>query len=71
MNRIAWLGQASVAQALGLPSGCRGGFHELAQDQQRAADALAHEYLNKWLVANGRKEVTLEEARGRTDAELY
>jgi len=71
MNRIAWLGQASVAQALGLPSGCRGGFHELTQDQQRSADALAHEYLNRWLVANGRKEVTLEEARGRTDAELY
>lgn len=71
MNRIAWLGQASVAQALGLPSGCRGGFHELTPEQKSAADALAFEYLNRWLVANGRLEVTLEQARGRTEAELY
>lgn len=71
MNRIAWLGQASVAQALGLPSGCRGGFHELTPEQQQAADLLAFEYLNRWLISNGREAVTIEQARGRTEAELY
>ncbi len=71
MNRIAWLGQASVAQALGIPSGCRGGYHRLSKEQREAADALALEYLNKWLVANGREAVTYEQAGGRTEAELY
>lgn len=71
INRIAWLGQASAAQAIGMPSGCRGGFHELTPEQQANADALALEYLNKWLVANRREAVTMKVARGRTEAELY
>ncbi len=71
MNRIAWLGQASVAQALGIPSCCRGGFSMLKPEQKNAADDLALKYLNKWLVANGKPEVTSEEAGGRTEAELY
>ncbi len=71
MNRIAWLGQASVAQALGIPSLCRGGYHRLSVEQRQAADALALEYLNKWLVANGREPVDYDKAGGRTEAELY
>lgn len=71
MNRIAWLGQASVAQALGIPSLCRGGYHRLTDEQKKAADALALEYLNRWLVANGRTPVDYDKAGGRTEAELY
>lgn len=71
MNRIAWLGQASVAQALRIPSCCRGGYTKLTKDQQRAADDLALRYLNLWLAAHGRAEVSLELASGRTEAELY
>lgn len=71
MNRIAWLGQASVCQALGIPSLCRGGYHRLTEDQKKAADALALEYLNRWLVAHGREAVDFEKAGGRTEAELY
>lgn len=71
MNRIAWLGQASVAYARGIPSVCRGGFHRLTDEQKAAADDLALGALNSWLTANGRPEVTLEQARGRTEAELY
>ena len=71
MNRIAWLGQASVAYALGIPSLCRGGYHALSEDQKSAADALALRYLNLWLVANGRAEVDFDAAGGRTEAELY
>lgn len=71
MNRIAWLGQASVAYALQIPSLCRGGYHRLTDEQKAAADALALQYLNKWLVANGREEVDHEAAGGRTEAELY
>lgn len=71
MNRVAWLGQASVAQALGIPSGCRGGYHRLTDEQKYAADMLAMRYLNDWLKANGRNQVMLADAAGRTEAELY
>lgn len=71
MNRIAWLGQASVAQALRIPSCCRGGFNMLTEDQQRAADDLALRYLNRWLSARGEPEVSRELALSRTEAELY
>jgi ParB-like chromosome segregation protein Spo0J len=71
MNRIAWLGQASVAYALGIPSLCRGGYHRLTDNQKMIADGLALEYLNKWLAANGRDAVDFDAAGGRTEAELY
>lgn len=71
MNRIAWLGQASAAYATQMPSGCRGGYNRLLPEAQKKADELALKYLNKWLAANERSAVTMTEALGRTDAELY
>jgi ParB-like chromosome segregation protein Spo0J len=62
MNRIAWLGQAAACYAMGIPSTFRGGFYLMTEDQQNAANEMALKYLNKWLVANGRQEMTLEEA---------
>jgi hypothetical protein len=71
MNRIAWLGQAAAAQAIGMPSCCRGGYHRLTEEEQSDADAMALLYLNEWLEANGRRAVTIQQAGGRTEAELY
>lgn len=71
MNRIAWLGQAAVAQALGIPSICRGGYHRLDEAQRAAADAMALDFLNSWLRRSGRPAITLEAAVGRTDVDLY
>jgi ParB-like chromosome segregation protein Spo0J len=71
MNRVAWLGQASVAHALGIPSGCRGGYHLLTDDQKYAADQMALKYLNRWLQSHGRHNLMLPDAVGRTEAELY
>jgi hypothetical protein len=71
MNRIAWLGQASIAYSQQIPAVCRGGFGLLTKEQQDAANMLALRYLNAWLLANGRSEVSLEGALGRTEAELY
>lgn len=71
MNRIAWLGQAAAAHAIQMPSCCRGGYHRLTEEQQVDADAMALLYLNEWLEANGRMAVTMEQAGGRTEAELY
>lgn len=71
MNRIAWLGQASVAHALAIPSGCRGGFQLLTPDEKYAANMAALKWLNRWLLANNRQALMLGEALGRTEAELY
>lgn len=62
MNRIAWLGQAAACYAIGLPSIYRGGFFILTEKQQSEANEVALVYLNKWLVANDRPAITLEEA---------
>lgn len=61
MNRIAYLGQASVCYAKGIPSVFRGGFHLLTPEQQNHANEIALEYLNKWLVKNGLEQVTIEQ----------
>ena len=72
MNRIAWLGQASACYAMGIPAVFRGGFHLLSEEQQQHANEIALEYLNRWIVANGRSEVTMEQAMSASrQSELY
>lgn len=72
MNRIAWLGQAAVCYARGIPAEFRSGFSLLTEEQQNAANEVALEYLNKWLRANGREPVTMEEAySGDRQSDIY
>jgi len=72
MNRIAWLGQASACYDMGVPSTFRSGFFLLTEEQQEAANQCALEYLNTWLVANGRDAVTMEEAySGSRQSDIY
>jgi hypothetical protein len=71
MNRIAWLGQASLCIAKGIPSVFRGGFRYLTEEQQSTANNIALEYLNKWMVANNRSEVTLQEAITDSQVTIY
>lgn len=62
MNRIAWLGQAAVCYSIGIPSKFSAGWNLLTPEQQDTANELALEYLNKWMVANNREELTIEDA---------
>lgn len=62
MNRIAWLGQAALCYAHGIPNAFRGGFYLLTEEQQKSANETALVYLNKWLEANNRPTVTMEQA---------
>lgn len=71
MNRIAWLGQASVCHAKGIPSTYRAGFNLLSTSQQLKANEIALEYLNNWLVKNNRKPVTLEEGLSDNLNQIY
>jgi ParB-like chromosome segregation protein Spo0J len=61
MNRIAWLGQASMCYATGVPSKYSAGFYILSKDQQDKANRTALEFLNLWLEANKLNPVTLNE----------
>lgn len=62
MNRIAWLGQASVCIETGAPSSYAASFFKLSDKQQEAANLLAFKYLNEWLTRNGMPEVSYESA---------
>jgi hypothetical protein len=62
MNRIAWLGQAAMCFATGIPSVFCSGFGLLSEEQKDTANNTALEYLNRWLVQNGMQELTMDEA---------
>lgn len=71
MNRIAWLGQASLCISKGIPAEFRGGYGLLVEEQQLAADRAALAALNNWMRENGRPEVSMEEANPNRQAEIY
>lgn len=71
MNRIAWLGQASMCYATGIPAVYRGGFYLMSEEQQDKANKIALIYLNKWLKNNNMDEVSLEEGLSGKQMELY
>lgn len=71
MNRIAWLGQAAMCYATGVPAAFRSGFLLLTDEQQKAANECALEYLNRWLVANGRDAVPMDVAYSGRQADIY
>lgn len=62
MNRIAWLGQAAMCYATGIPSKFCAGFNLLTNEQQEIANNTALEYLNIWMEKYGRSSVSMEEA---------
>jgi len=62
MNRIEWLGQASVCYATKIPSKFSAGWFQLTTEQQEHANEVALKALNKWLAANGREELEMNEA---------
>lgn len=70
MNRIAWLGQASVCYSKNIPSEFRAGFNLLSENQKNEANELTLKYLNIWMKNNNRNEITMEEAIGGLDRQV-
>lgn len=62
MNRIAFLGQASVAYKYKIPCIYSSGFQLLTDEEKLAANNVAFEFLNNWLTERGLNKVTLDEA---------
>lgn len=71
MNRIAWLGQAAMCYATGVPSKFCGGFNLLSEKQQNKADNTALIYLNKYLESHGMETVTLEDGLTSRQSTIY
>jgi ParB-like chromosome segregation protein Spo0J len=71
MNRIAWLGQASVCYESGIPSQFCSGFNLLTEKQQNEANLMALKYLNIWLSRRGMSEVDLQDAMTIRTSTLY
>jgi len=71
MNRIAWLGQAAMCYATGIPATFRGGFYLLSDEQQHEANKTALIYLNRWLREHNMKELSLEDAMSGKQVDLY
>jgi len=62
MNRIAWIGQAAMCYATGIPSKYCAGFNILTDEQQQEANLVALDVLNDWLLQNEREPLTMDEA---------
>jgi ParB-like chromosome segregation protein Spo0J len=72
MNRIAWLGQAAMCYATGIPAAFCNGYSMMSTAEQEAADAAALKYLNLFLESSGRAPLeSLKDAERRTEPELY
>lgn len=71
MNRIAWLGQAAACYDTGIPSTFRSGFGLLTEEEQKEANEIALEYLNKWLKKNNMDSVTMDEAYTGRQSDIY
>lgn len=72
MNRIAWLGQASVCYHSGVPSRYSSAWFKMSLEDREKANETALKYLNKWMLLNNFNETDLTEASsiGR-QIELY
>lgn len=62
MNRVAWLGQAAMCYATGIPAVFCGGYNQLSDDEKLAADRAALRFLNFWLTGHGEPPVSLTAA---------
>lgn len=71
MNRIAWLGQASVCYDSGIPCEFRSGFFRLSDAEQKRANECALRYLNKWLASRGMNSITMQDATTDRQSVIY
>ena len=71
MNRIAWMGQSAMCIETGVSKFFCGGYFLLTELEQKRADWIALDAINAWMAGNGHPAITMEEALGRTQADLY
>lgn len=71
MNRIAWMGQAAMCWETGVSKFFCGGYFLLTDIEQKRADWVALDAINIWMTQNGHASIGMEDALGKTQADLY
>jgi ParB-like chromosome segregation protein Spo0J len=72
MNRIAWLGQAAMCYATGIPARYSGGYQLLSEEERLAANTAALGFLNLWLEERGEETFeSLEAADSGLQVNIY
>jgi hypothetical protein len=71
MNRIAWMGQAAMCLHSGVSKFFCGGYFLLTKQEQHDADQIALEAINDWMIASAHQPITMTDALGKTQADLY
>ena len=55
INRIAWIGQASMCRYSGISNFFRSGFYLMSKEDQNKADTMALKWLNWWIIKNNER----------------
>lgn len=71
MNRIAWMGQASLCYKYRIPARYRGAYHLLTSEQQHKADEAALIVINEWMESHGYEIHSEQTIKSKTQADLY
>lgn len=71
MDRLAWLRSAALCIETAIPKRFRGGYTLLTEDEKTVADELTLDALNQWLKSRGEPSLSLEEAKSKTQMDLY
>jgi hypothetical protein len=71
MNRVAWMGQAAMCLETGVSKFFCGGYFLLTEAEQKEADETALIAINQWMQRHGHPAISMEEAYGKTQADLY
>jgi hypothetical protein len=71
MNRIAWMGQASLSYKYKIPARYRGGYHLLSKEEQLSADEAALEIINIWMERNGHEKQSFSSIESKSEVDLY
>lgn len=71
MNRIAWMGQSAMCIKTRVSKFFCGGYFLLTKQEQKDADDVALVAINDWMIRNGYEPITMTDALGKTQADLY
>lgn len=71
MDRLWWLRSAALCIETAIPKRFRGGYKLLNDEEREIADILSLDALNRWLNDHGESSLTMDDAKSKTQMDLY